>query len=203
MREEEGKNQIGFFDPDPAKLMRLAKNGDKEAFENIYELYFVPIYRFIFFQVKNKEQAEDLTQTTFLKVFEKISVFQNKSDSPASYFFMVARNLVIDFWRKKKEVILNGEKNNTESFFEKQKSEEKNPEEQILKKEANLSIRERLEILTESEREMIVMKFINDLSNREIAKLTGKKEDAIRQAQSRAFRKLRNDLKKNNPEKYE
>ena len=80
----------------PKILMELAKGGDSEAFGHIYHLYLTPVYRFIYFRLRNKEEAEDLTQTVFLKVYQSIHAFQVKNQSPLAYFLTIARNTVID-----------------------------------------------------------------------------------------------------------
>ncbi|KKU85720.1 MAG: hypothetical protein UY14_C0015G0015 [Parcubacteria group bacterium GW2011_GWA1_47_9] len=61
---------------DLKQLMQLAKNGDTEAFGRLYELYFTPVYRYIYLRTKNKEEAEDLSQAVFVKVFKSIGAFR-------------------------------------------------------------------------------------------------------------------------------
>jgi RNA polymerase sigma-70 factor (ECF subfamily) len=61
---------------DPKILMQLAKSGDTEAFSRLYELYFIPVFRYIYFRVKDKEEANDLTQIVFLKVFSSLPNFK-------------------------------------------------------------------------------------------------------------------------------
>lgn len=100
---------------DPKILMQLAKSGDAEAFGRLYELYFIPVFRYIYFRVKDKEETNDLTQTVFLKVFCSLPNFKGQNKSPLAYFFTVSRNTVIDHWRAKKEIRLD----DPESVFEK------------------------------------------------------------------------------------
>jgi len=88
----------------PEKLMERAKNGDAEAFSRLYEIYFAPVFHYIYLRVKDKETAEDLMQDIFLKIFRSIRNYQKEGISPLAYFFTVARNRVIDYWRKKKEI---------------------------------------------------------------------------------------------------
>ena len=91
---------------DPKQLMQLAKNGDTEAFGQLYELYFKPVYRYIYLRTKSKEEAEDLSQVVFIKIFKSIGGFQEQNKQPLAYFFTIARNTVIDHWRKKKDILI-------------------------------------------------------------------------------------------------
>ncbi len=173
----------------PQKLMQLAKNGDVEAFGHLYELYFAPVFRYIYFRVKNKSETEDLVQDVFLKVYKSISVFQEKDKSPLAYFFTVARNTIIDYWRKKRNV------SSLEKIANKISVDEKTPQELIERNEATATIYQAIEKLTEEQQEVVILKFIGELSNQEIANLLGKTEEAVRQLQCRALKALRKHLK--------
>ncbi len=177
---------------DPKILMRLAKSGDTGAFGRLYKLYFIPVFRYIYFRVRNKEEANDLTQTVFLKVFSALPNFREQNKSPLAYFFTVARNTVIDHWRTKKEIRLDNPENVFENFPDKANSSL----EIIEKEETAQAIRCAIQELTDIQREVIVLKFINDLPNKQIATLMGKTEEAVRQLQCRALRALRQTLEK-------
>ena len=181
----------GNLQNDPKILMQLAKSGDAEAFGRLYELYFTPVFRYIYFRVKDKEEANDLTQTVFLKVFCSLPNFKEQNKSPLAYFFTVARNTVIDHWRAKKEVRLD----DPENVFEKIPDRANGPFELVEKKEDGQAVHRAIQELTDIQREVIVLKFINDISNKDIAELVGKTEEAVRQLQCRALKALRQILK--------
>jgi RNA polymerase sigma-70 factor (ECF subfamily) len=151
----------------------------------------VPVFRYIYFRVKNKEEANDLAQTTFLKVFCSLPNFQEQNKSPLAYFFTVARNTVIDHWRTKKEILLD----DPTSVFEKIPDKTNNPLELIEKEETGKAVHHAIQELTEIQQEVIVLKFINDISNKEIAALLGKTEESVRQLQCRALKALQQILK--------
>jgi len=176
------------FKKDPKLLIDLAKNGDKEAFGVLYEMYFVPVFRYLFARLNSKTETEDLTQEVFLKVYQNINKVEIKDNSPLSYFFTVARNLLIDYWRKKKEVLI-------EKEIVLPNYKESDLIEQIEKKEMGEIIKKLIRELTLDQQEVIILRFINEMSNKEIAKLLGKREDAVRQLQSRALKNLREKLK--------
>jgi RNA polymerase sigma-70 factor (ECF subfamily) len=176
------------FKKDPWLLIDLAKKGDKEAFNLLYEIYFLPVFRYIFARINSTTEAEDLTQEVFLRFYQNVKNIEIKDNSPLNYFFTISRNLVIDYWRKKKYLLIDKEMN----IPDQQKF---NFKEEIEKKETAEIIKKLIEELTPDQQEVIVLKFINDMSNKEIAKLLGKTEEAIRQLQSRALKNLREKLK--------
>lgn len=172
-------------------LITLAKSGDSEAFGVLYKKYFAPIYKYVYFHVRSKETAEDITQTVFLKSFKAIAEFHDRGNDPAQYFYKIARNSVIDFWKKKKDYLLEdlpGAGNDiTDSS--------KNPMEIADEKDAAHRILSSLDNLSEDQREIIMLKYISGLSTKEISEFTGKKADAVRQLQCRALRSLRGIIK--------
>lgn len=176
---------------DPLNLMKLAKEGDVNAFGRIYELYFTPVYRYIYIRFKNKHEAEDLTQTVFLKAFARLDNFKDLGKTPLVYFFIIARNTITDYYRKKKEVLLDGDKDR----FEKIPEEGGGPLESIEKKEVSQKVRQAINLLASEQKEVISLKFLNDLSNKEIAEVLDKSEDAVRQLQCRALKSLRKNFK--------
>lgn len=177
--------------------MRLAKQGDAQAFSALYELYFTPIFRFIYFRVQSREEAEDLVQTVFLKVFRSLPNFHEQNASPLAYFYTVARNAIIDYWRKKKSVSLEDYEEMAENILD----DKADPFESLERLASAKILRKALGVLTDEQREVIVLKFINELSNKEIAQLISKNEGAIRQIQCRALKAMRDFLK--NREKYD
>ena len=89
---------------DAAKLMDQAREGDQGAFSLLYEQYATPLYRYIYFRVTRKEDSEDILQTVFLKAYRALPKFRNQGKNPLSFFYTIARNAIIDYRRKKKDV---------------------------------------------------------------------------------------------------
>lgn len=176
---------------DPRVWMQKAKEGDREAFSNLYELYFTPIFRYIYFRTRNRREAEDLTQTIFLKVYRSLPRFQEKGVPPLAYFFAIAKNTLIDFWKKRKDLILDDSREATLPAA----AAEEHPEKLVEKMEAAQVVHRALPLLTAEQQEVLVLRFINDVATAEIAGMLGKSEEAVRQLQCRALKKLRSILK--------
>lgn len=174
---------------DPQELLRRAKAGDEESYGLLYKLYYTPIYRYLFFRTKDKTEAEDLAQGVFVKVFQALPNVKADMKEPIAYFYTVARNMLIDHYRKQKV---------RQTVSEDDMEDVPDTREDIA---VSLDIvfttdkvKETLKSLTAEQQEVIVLKFVNELSNKEIATTLGKNEDAVRQLQSRALKLLRQKL---------
>lgn len=166
-------------------ILIRAKQGDQEAFALLYKEYYVPIYRYIHLRTKNKEQTEDLTQDVFLKIYKTIGAIDPEVTSPIGYFYTIARNTLIDYWRKKST----GTVSDDELMAIQADPRPSAFDASSLKEQSSL-LYECLEELTDEQREVISLRFIQELSTAEIAAQLGKKETAIRQLQVRGLRTL-------------
>lgn len=177
--------------PDPQLLLERAQQGDSAAFGILYEQYYTPVFRYVFFRVKDKDEAEDLAQTVFLKVFRSVHRYQNVGKNPLAYFYTVARNTLIDYWRKERPVVLDDP---DDLIVKMDARAAEHPVRQFADTGDLRAIREALHRLTQDQQDVITLRFLDDLSTKEIAELLGKTEEAVRQLQSRALRSLRRFL---------
>jgi RNA polymerase sigma-70 factor (ECF subfamily) len=174
--------------PDQEHLKELilsAKDGDKGAFEEVYSTYYIPLYRYILTRLKNKQESEDMAQVVFIKIWNSLPTWNESHTSPLSFFFTVARNTLIDHFRKnarRKEVVSDEEVAKTS---ENHTADTSNARE--LKEVLNQAISE----LTDDQQEVINLIYTHDRTYTEVAEITGKNEDAIRQTHSRAIKRLR------------
>lgn len=176
---------------DPKQLILEAKAGNTQAFDALYNLYLVPVYRYIYLRIGDKQAAEDLSQVVFLKAYQNIRNFVDQHKNPLAYFFTIARNTLIDYYRKNRGTVAE----NSEEILLSMESSSQSPQELIMREESRKSVLERIKDLTPEQQEVIILKFINDLSYPEIAKQLNKSEEAVRQLQSRALKVLRAKLK--------
>src|SRR3989344_9209122 len=168
-------------------LIREAQAGNSKAFDEIYQVFLTPIYRYVYYRVKRKEDAEDISQTVFLKAYQSLHRFRHTGVSPLAYFYSIARNAVIDHWRKKGEILFGDMGDGVFDIPDFSGSERR-----ILEKMwADEIVQEGMSVLTPLEAEALTLKFMHDMPNQEIAFLLGKTEEAVRQLQSRGIRKMR------------
>ncbi len=164
-------------------LLNEAKSGKDSAFAKIYDLYFDKIYRFVYFRVSHQEVAEDITEEVFIRAFTSLSSL-DKAKSFESWIYQIARNRVIDYYRVKKQLLPLDDLENTLEY-------ETNVVDSV-----NLQFDQKilLKILRElpaEQQTVIRLKFYEDLTNAEIAEMTGKTEGAVRVVQHRAITKLK------------
>ena len=168
-------------------LVTQAISGDVEAFGELYTNHVTKIYRYVYYNVHDKEHAEDITQEVFLKAWKAIGSCRGKEKTFSSWLYRIAHNLIIDKLRKS----------------QKQPSREAELPESIRdtsdRMEISLEQKDLLkviDVLSPNQRQVIVMKFIEEMDNREIAETMGKSTGAIRILQMRALETLRKTLGK-------
>jgi RNA polymerase sigma-70 factor, ECF subfamily len=166
-------------------IVQRARLGDKEAFGVLYTTYFTPLYRYMYFRVKNKLDADDLTQEVFLKAYAAFPRYTYAGGSPLAYFYTIARNLLIDHYRKKTVPVAD------EGAAEKLRDDTPGAEALAIQKEEYERVRAHMMVLPEDQQEALTLRFIEELSTQEIAALMEKNEAAVRQLQSRGLRTLR------------
>lgn len=186
---EDKQNKHSIFE-----LVSKAKEGDISAFEKLYQHYIVPIFRYISFRIRSQKDAEDLTQTVFLKAWKALSNFQKRTNPFSSWLYKIAKNTIIDYYKKKQEVI----SDKSIEDFKQIKDEKSDPVEIIEYEEKAKILRQMIQQLATEQQEVIILKFIEGLSTREIAQLMQKSEEAIRALQYRALKGLREKLKNQN-----
>jgi len=181
--------------------MSQLKRKDREAFIKTYDENVAEINRFIYFKVGNQEEANDLTSSVFIKAWNYV---QSKNLLEAktlrALFYKIARNIVVDYYRERgSRPQLSFEENTnqdgeligeTEAIIDESSSQ--SMIEDKIDEAADLRLIEaKLPLLKEEYRELIVMRFINDLSLTEIADISQKTKGNIRVLIHRALNALR------------
>lgn len=171
------------------QLIQQAKEGNPDAFAQLYDAYVDDIYRFIFYRVSNQQTAEDLTSQLFLKAWDNLDRYQARQGSSFKAWLMqITRNLVIDHYRTLKEI----------APLEEIMTVKPDPTADVVNEvERRLQgewLRTKLQMLTDEQREVVTLKFIHGFSTKEIAQTMNKKEGAIRALQMRGLQALANIL---------
>ncbi|MEI7452552.1 MAG: sigma-70 family RNA polymerase sigma factor [Candidatus Falkowbacteria bacterium] len=169
-------------------LFSRLKKKDKDAFIEAYDLYAADINRFIYFKVGSKEEANDLTSIVFLKTWDYVC---NNSlvDSRTlrALLYKVARTSIIDYYREHHVVASIDDEENKIDVID---------ESQDIITQINLNsdvemIKDKLPEIKAEYREILVMRFVNDLTMDEIADITGKSKVNIRVTIFRALKALK------------
>lgn len=174
---------------DEARLIQRAKQGDPAAFAEIYEHCHPLIYRYIFYQLGDAVTAEDLTSEVFIRLVEKIDRFTYRGRPLLAWLYTIARNLVTDHHRRTKQVQpLESEKQLA--------AEETDVEGSVLGKLTQRRLTIAVTQLTEDQRQVILLRFIEGLDNATVASILGKSVNAVKALQHRALASLRRILEK-------
>ncbi len=169
--------------PDEHELVCRAIQHDREAFGRLYDLYADRIYKYIYYRIGNATEAEDLTEEVFVKSWEAIGRFTWQERSLAAWLFRIAHNLVVDHFRGRRETIPLEE-------WSPGQGEAPDPETAIERREILRALREAIGRLTEEQRQVILLRFIEGYSSQEVARIMGKSDEATRALQYRALASL-------------
>jgi len=161
----------------------------RKEFSKIYDKYIDKIYRFVFLKVSSPEVAEDLTSETFLRGWQTFRIQNSKFriQNPPAFLYQIARNLVIDYYRQKgRAQVVSADYRIIDPRIN-------------LEEKANLSsdfeqVRDALANLKEDYQDVIIYRYLDELSVPEIAKVMQKSEGTVRVLLHRALAALRNEL---------
>lgn len=168
------------------ELIKKAKEREAEAFGLLYDQYLPVIYRFIFLKTGNKAAAEDLAHQVFLNAWQNIENYQSRGFPFSSWLYRIAHNTVVDYFRT--------EKKHFSLETVKEISTNSNLEEKIDQKfDLNL-IKAAIKELSAEQQSVVIMKFVEELSNKEIAAALGKSEGAIKIIQHRSLKNIKKNI---------
>jgi RNA polymerase sigma-70 factor (ECF subfamily) len=173
---------------DERQLVLQAQDGDAEAFGRIYDGYVERIYRFVFFRVDDQQTAEDITSQVFLKAWSNLDRFEFTRTPYIAWLYTIAHNTVIDHYRTRKI---------TTALEDVQLSQPDDAE--VVENQIDLTVEMKtikvaMQNLTDDQQQVLHLRFIEGMSNTEIAQQLGKREGAIRALQMRGLQALAKQL---------
>lgn len=185
-----GGGQVPYDDNDPEAsrlraLVDLAKDGDAEAFGQLYDHYVTGVFRFIYYRVGSRQLAEDLTSETFVRGLRAIQRFTWQGKDFGAWLTTIARNLVTDHFKSSRarlEIVSETIPEGT--------THAASPEQEVLALISNEMLFDAVNGLPPEQRDCILMRFIQGLSIAQTAAALGRSEGAIKQLQLRAVRSL-------------
>ena len=174
------------------KLLQSAQRGDNKAIGDLYDLHYKPVYNYIFYRVSNLQVAEDLSAEVFIRMINKLPAYIDRGRPFLAWLYTIARNIVIDYHRvegKKEEVLIK------EDILE---DKILNPDQQVQDRQTSDCFKSALKTLPETQRKLLIYRFINGFSTPKIIQLLNKSDRAVRSLQHRALRSLEKVLVKEN-----
>ena len=155
-------------------LVALYSKGNNQAFDILLDRYKDKLYSYIYFVVRNEEQTEDLFQETFVKAIVTIQQGRYTADGKfGAWLTRIAHNLVIDFFRQERnENVVSNDETEVDLFNNADLSDD-TIETRMINEQVLLDVRRLMDYLPENQREVVYMRFYQDLSFKEIAEITG------------------------------
>ena len=178
-----------------AKWIRKAKRGDVGSYQKIYDIFARKVLNFIYRMVNSAEEAEDLTQETFVTVYQKLETLKDDSKFEP-WLFRIARNYVYQRYRGRSPVTVSIDTLDEDGQPITQLIDErKNPDEAFQSGELENVIQGAINSLPEKYREVFVLSAIHKLSYQEIADIVGHSLPSVKTDIHRARLEVRKRVK--------
>ncbi len=171
------------------KIVTSAVKGDSSAFGELYDHYQPMIYRFVVVKVSRREEAEDIVHQVFLSAWQNIKSYRHRGHPFSSWLYQIARNQVIDFYRAHRN------ETSIDAVDQEYFAAPASAEFAVPTKIEMEAVRQAMKQLKPDYEDIIILRFIEDLSLKETASILGKTEGAVKLMQHRAMNELKALLK--------
>lgn len=169
-------------------LLLKIKQRDPDAFAKVYDLYVDSIYRFIYFKVPRRQDAEDLTSEAFLKIWQYLTETEETIRNLQGLIYRFAKNLVVDFYRSKtRDELLEDEA----VLVKVEDARQQNFLVQLEARATVESLEPILRRIKDEYREVLMLRYIEELSIGEIADILEKSKGSVRVLIHRALKVVR------------
>lgn len=185
-----------------ALLVERAKSGDKQAFGTLVEKYQSFVYRTVLFDLKNPDDAYDVSQEVFIKAYRALERFRCDSEF-STWLYRISKNAVYDFARKSKNsksISLSAmtEDDDGKEYDIADESEKTSPEGAYLRTERAKVVRQAISELSDEHKEIIILRDLQEMSYDEISRRLDIGEGTVKSRLSRARQALKRKLEGKN-----
>lgn len=171
-----------------SELVARASKGDSQAFGLLYEKYVEKIYNYLYYKTSSQSKAEDFTAQVFLRALDHIEDYEDRGHPFSAWLYRIAHNMVVNWYRDKDKVEeisleVEGPLPSAQDPVENnlQKVEEKHDLQRVLQR------------LPEDRQQVLILKFVEGLTNREIGVIMDRTEGAIKALYHRTLVSLRDE----------
>lgn len=175
------------------KLIQRAQEGDTKAFEELVRKYDRQVFSLAFQISRNYQDAEDIYQEVFIKVFKNIGSFNFKSTF-FTWLYRITVNCALSFYKKRKNKNHISLEERGDNFLKETADISSTPEKTALDNELKEKIRESVDLLPQKQRTAFILRFYHQLKIKEIAMVTGCAEGTIKNYLFRAAGKMKVSL---------
>jgi RNA polymerase sigma-70 factor (ECF subfamily) len=166
------------------ELVRRARSKDSAAFAELYDLHYRRVYTYIYYRVSSQELAEDLAADVFVRGWQAIGSFDYRGVPVAAWLLRIARNRVIDHFRR-------ASKRETVELEDHHVDFSADPVSEVDNHLLQDDLVRLMGNLTDEQRDVIILKFFEGMSNAEVSGVMGKPEGAVKSLQHRGLAALR------------
>ena len=171
------------------EMLVNASRGDREAFGALYGRYVERIYNYVYYRTGNLHEAEDLTARVFQRAMNHIHNYTDRGVPFSAWLYRIAHNLVANWHRdrsRRQEIPL--------SEVPVVPSKEERPESKLVRSQDQDSLMRHIRQLPPERQTLLILKFVEDLSNAEIGQVMGRSEGAVKSLYHRTLLALRDQL---------
>ena len=189
---DEKETRRAGVDSQVGSIVIIARNGDRNAFNKLVDLFWGDIFRMVYYRTFSRTDAEDLTQEIFMRAFSKLPKLQ-ETEKFKPWLYSITVNRVRDFLRKKRAMSIFGFSKDPDRFEESEEKETHLPSalDVIIRKQFWAEVRRFSESLSGMERQVFLLRFMDEFNLSEIAEVLGKDESSIKTHLYRAIDKFR------------
>jgi RNA polymerase sigma-70 factor, ECF subfamily len=171
------------------EILLTASRGDREAFGVLYERYVERIFNYVYYRTGNLHDAEDLTARVFQRAMNHIHNYTDRGVPFSAWLYRIAHNLVANWHRdrsRRQEIPL--------SDAPGLPSTEDRPEARLVSSQRQDSLLRLIRQLPPERQTLLILKFVEDLSNAEIGQIMGRSEGAVKSLYHRTLLAMRDQL---------
>ncbi|CAN2049103.1 RNA polymerase sigma-70 factor, ECF subfamily [Candidatus Magnetomoraceae bacterium gMMP-1] len=170
------------------QLVEQAETGKRSALNKLVDIFHDDIFRMVYYRCHSLMDAEDLTQEIFMQMCKKLHLLKDAACFK-SWLFSMAVNRIKDFYKKKKILSFFGSTTEMDETSSIEKND--NPVNSIMQKEFWKQFKKLTDSLSQWEREVFILRFVDQLGIREIAEVLKKNESTIKTHLYRALKKVK------------
>ena len=170
---------------DEEAILAAARAGDPAALGHLYEFYVRPVFRYLHSQISDTADAEDVTSQTFLSAFEALPRYRHQGHF-AAWLFTIARRKATDHFRRRRAQI---------DFDDlAMPADGPDPASHVIRSQDLQDLSKRIKALSHEEQDILLLRYVADLSFADIGALIGKSEEAAKKSLYRLLARLRGQM---------
>ncbi|MBK7452442.1 MAG: sigma-70 family RNA polymerase sigma factor [Anaerolineales bacterium] len=175
------------------EILSLASQGDRDAFGQLYERYVERIFNYVYYRTGNTHDAEDLTARVFQRAMNHIQKYTDRGVPFSAWLYRIAHNLVANWHRdgsRKQEIPLDD--------LPILPTKGDHPEKNLVRSQEQDALLRMIRKLPAERQNLLILKFVEDMSNAEIGAIMGRSEGAVKSLYHRTLLALRDQLEDHN-----